>query len=160
MSLARTWRFSGGTHHATNRQSPASRPSVVGCNRREHNEGTVASEPASLQSTSTPPAGFRMPAEWEPHAATWLAWPHEESDWPGKLAAIPWLYAAMIRYLHRREPVHLLGNYLADESASREVLTKAGVDLRCVTSYVWRPARVWTRDSGPTFHLGPNGQIG
>src|SRR5205085_7511017 len=43
------------------------------------------------RNAATPAAlGFRMPAEWEPHAATWLAWPHEPRDWPGKLAPIPW----------------------------------------------------------------------
>ncbi|MFI5290562.1 MAG: agmatine deiminase family protein, partial [Polyangia bacterium] len=41
--------------------------------------------------------GFRMPAEWEPHAATWLAWPHEKSDWPGKFEPIPWVYGEVVR---------------------------------------------------------------
>jgi len=120
---------------------------------------TVASAPASLQSNSKPPAGFRMPAEWEPHAATWLAWPHEESDWPGKLAAIPWVYAEIIRHLHRREQVHLLVND-SNESAAREALTKAGVNLKRVEFHTWPTDRVWTRDSGPTFLLGPNSQKG
>ena len=52
--------------------------------------------------------GYRMPAEWEPHAATWLAWPHNASDWPGKFAAIPWVYAEIVRLLSAREVVHLL----------------------------------------------------
>ena len=69
-----------------------------------------------------------MPAEWEPHAATWLAWPHEESDWPGKLAAIPWVYTEIIRHLHRYEHVHLLVND-SNKSAAREALTKAGDEL-------------------------------
>ena len=49
-----------------------------------------------------------MPAEWEPHAATWLAWPHRESDWPGKFAAIPWVYAEIVRALTRHERVNLI----------------------------------------------------
>ena len=46
-----------------------------------------------------------MPAEWEPHAATWLAWPHNRTDWPGKFAAIPWVYAEIVRHLARVERV-------------------------------------------------------
>ena len=121
---------------------------------------TVASEPASFQTTLNLPAGFRMPAEWEPHSGTWLAWPHEESDWPGKLAAIPWVYAEIIRHLHRHEQVQLLVNNSANESAARDALNKAGVDLNRVSFYTWSTDRVWTRDSGPTFLLGPNDQKG
>ncbi|MBO0698671.1 MAG: agmatine deiminase family protein [Zavarzinella sp.] len=101
-----------------------------------------------------------MPAEWEPHAATWLAWPHQASDWPGKIAAIPWVYAEIVRHLHRRERVHILVNDRAKEAAARRVLTKAGVDFGNVTIHQWRTDRVWTRDSGPTFLLGPDGKKG
>ena len=52
--------------------------------------------------------GFRMPAEWEPHEATWIAWPHNRDDWPGKFAPIPWVYAEIVRHLSRVEPVHIL----------------------------------------------------
>ena len=57
-----------------------------------------------------PPATrqLRMPAEWEPHAATWIAWPHHEPDWPGKLAPIPWVYAEIVRALHVYERVEIL----------------------------------------------------
>ena len=55
-------------------------------------------------STHTPrELGYRMPAEWEPHEATWLAWPHNPEDWPGKFQAIPWLYAEIVRLLAARE---------------------------------------------------------
>jgi agmatine deiminase len=101
-----------------------------------------------------------MPAEWEPHAATWLAWPHEASDWPGKLAAIPWVYAEIVRHLHRREHVHILVNDGAKEAAARRALAKAGVDFARVTLHPWPTDRVWTRDSGPTFLLGPDGRRG
>ena len=51
--------------------------------------------------------GYRMPAEWEPHEATWLAWPHNPEDWPGKFQAIPWLYAEIVRLLAAHERVHI-----------------------------------------------------
>src|SRR5690348_13894831 len=50
----------------------------------------------------------RMPAEWEPHEATWIAWPHHEPDWPGKLGPIPWVYAEIVRVLHGHERVEIL----------------------------------------------------
>ena len=56
-----------------------------------------------------------MPAEWEPHAATWLAWPHYHDDWPGKFEPIPWVYAEIIRHLARHERVELIVNDAAAE---------------------------------------------
>ena len=63
--------------------------------------------------------GYRMPAEWEPHEATWIAWPHNRDDWPGKFPAIAWAYAEIVRHLHQAEPVHVLVN---DERAERQRL--------------------------------------
>ena len=59
-----------------------------------------------------------MPAEWEPHESTWIAWPHRRSDWPGKLPAIPWVYGEIVRWLHRSEPVNILVNDLKAGKAS------------------------------------------
>ena len=49
-----------------------------------------------------------MPAEWRPHEATWLAWPHNRDDWPGKIAAVYWVYAEIIRHLHQYELIRLI----------------------------------------------------
>src|SRR6266436_2670823 len=62
-----------------------------------------------------PPSGFRMPAEWEPHEATWIVWPHNQDDWPGKFATIPWVYAEIVRHLHQSEKVRILVNSPAGE---------------------------------------------
>jgi agmatine deiminase len=97
------------------------------------------------------PLGYRMPAEWEPHEATWIAWPHQRDDWPGKFGPVPWVYAEIVRYLHRGEQVHILVN---DEESGRDAsrkLRRAGVDLGRVTFYPFATDRVWTRDSGPIF---------
>jgi agmatine deiminase len=99
-----------------------------------------------------------MPAEWEPHAATWLAWPHQADDWPGKIEPIPWVSAEIVRHLHRHEHVHILVNDESGESVARQVLTRAMVELDRVTFHRWPTDRVWTRDSGPTFLLGPAGE--
>src|SRR5439155_1140969 len=68
--------------------------------RPDHRHVTHAMTPPDP--TATPASlGLRMPAEWEPHAATWLAWPHKRSDWPGKFSPIPWVYAEIVRALSR-----------------------------------------------------------
>ena len=81
-----------------------------------------------MTGADTPTAlGFRMPAEWEPHAATWLAWPHERRDWPGKLTTIPWVYAEVVRHLVGGERVRILVRDARTERAARRVLRRAGV---------------------------------
>ena len=93
----------------------------------------------------------RMPAEWEPHASTWLAWPHYRGDWPGKFEPIPWVYAEIIRHLGRHERVDLIVNSAASEKHARKVLTKASALSKNVRFHRWPTNRVWTRDSGCTF---------
>ena len=95
--------------------------------------------------------GFRMPAEWEKHAATWLAWPHETSDWPGKFAPIPWVYAEIVRHLSRVEKVRILIENKAAEQQARKVLQKAGADLSAVEFFHAQTDRSWTRDYCPMF---------
>jgi agmatine deiminase len=95
--------------------------------------------------------GWRMPAEWEPHEATWLAWPHERADWPGKLGAVVWVYAEIVRHLHQSERVHLLVNDDDMRRQARRLLRRAGVDLSRVQFFPFPTDRVWTRDSGPIF---------
>src|ERR1700744_5969000 len=92
-----------------------------------------------------------MPAEWAPHAATWLAWPHNSEDWPGKFQPIPWVYAEIVRHLTRVEDVAILVNDAAAEKRARGILQRAGANLGRVHFHPWRTDRVWTRDSGPIF---------
>jgi agmatine deiminase len=98
-----------------------------------------------------------LPAEWEPHEATWIAWPHHRNDWPGKFAAIPWVYVEIVRHLHQSEKVHLLVENAAAESRIRRILRRAGVDLNRIFFFSFPTDRVWTRDYGPQFVLGPDG---
>src|SRR5437660_395134 len=103
-----------------------------------------ASNPASLSC-------YRMPAEWEPHAATWLAWPHYKLDWPGKFEPIPWVYAEIIRYLSRNERVELIVKDVAAEKDARKILKRAHALNENVQFHRWPTNRVWTRDSGCAF---------
>ena len=98
-----------------------------------------------------PPAalGFALPAEWAPHRATWIAWPHNASDWPGKFATLPWVYGEIVRHLGRHERVHILVEGATHEAAARRLLARVGVAGERV-SFVRLPTdRVWMRDSGP-----------
>jgi agmatine deiminase len=102
--------------------------------------------------TSTPAAlGYRMPAEWEPHAATWLAWPHYQGDWPGKFEPIPWVYAEIIRQLASHERVEVIVKDASAEKQARKVLKRANALSDNVRFHRWPTNRVWTRDSGSTF---------
>jgi agmatine deiminase len=95
--------------------------------------------------------GYRMPAEWDRHDGTWMGWPHNASDWPGKFAAIPWIYAEIVRLLAQREKVHILVNGPAQERRAAGILSRAGADLGQVSFHPWETNRVWLRDSGPIF---------
>jgi agmatine deiminase len=92
-----------------------------------------------------------MPAEWEPHEATWLAWPHRLSDWPGKFAAIPWVYAEIVRKIAPGELIRLIATTARHEAQARRMLARAGVDLARVEFFRFPLDRGWTRDFGPIF---------
>jgi agmatine deiminase len=109
---------------------------------------------------ATPRAqGYRMPAEWEPHEATWLAWPHNPEDWPGKFPAIPWLYAEIVRLLAAHEDVHLVVEGASAESRIRSILERAGANLERVCFHCWPTDRSWTRDTGPIFVRNVEGEV-
>jgi agmatine deiminase len=92
-----------------------------------------------------------MPAEWEPHAATWLAWPHNHADWPEKFEPIPWVYTEIIRNLARHERVELIVNDAAAERRIRKLLDQANALSANVCFHRWPTNRVWMRDSGCIF---------
>jgi agmatine deiminase len=92
-----------------------------------------------------------MPAEWEPHAATWLAWPHNAADWPGRFHPIPWVYCDIIRHLSQVEDVHLLVQDAAAELRARGLLTRTGAQVHRLHFHQWPTNRIWMRDSGPIF---------
>ena len=94
---------------------------------------------------------YRMPAEWEPHEATWIAWPHNKEDWPGKFGPVPWIYADIVRCLVPGERVEILVNNAAAEAEARSMLQLTGVQLANVRFHLWPTDRVWLRDSGPIF---------
>jgi agmatine deiminase len=107
-----------------------------------------------LTKSHLPQMLYRMPAEWEKHTATWLAWPHFEGDWPGKFEPIQWVYAEIIRNLGRHERVDLIVPNRRTRLSTERVLKRANAWSRRVRLHTWPTDRVWTRDSGCTFTAG------
>lgn len=93
--------------------------------------------------------GYRMPAEWEPHAATWLAWPHEPSDWPGKFDAVPWVIAEIARHLQHAERIRLIVRDRGERVRAARALARSGVSLARVDFVTAATNRSWTRDFLP-----------
>ena len=92
-----------------------------------------------------------MPAEWERHEATWISWPANVTDWPGKFAPIPWVFGEIARKITGGETLRIIVNGPAHEGRARRVLKRAGVDLTRVEFFRWPTNRGWTRDMGPLF---------
>ncbi|MBU2228122.1 MAG: agmatine deiminase family protein [Proteobacteria bacterium] len=102
------------------------------------------------QQTTPAGLGFHMPAEWEPHEATWIGWPFHRSDWPGKIAPIPWVYGEIVRKIVPGEIVRIIVNERTERQA-RRLLGRVGADLSRVEFFHFPFDRGWTRDSGPLF---------
>lgn len=104
-----------------------------------------------MPQTASKPSAWRMPAEWEPHRATWLGWPHNKRDWPGKIGPVHWVYGEIVRKLAPGEMAHILVNDAAHEDKAWGVLARWGVDVTRVRFFRQPTDRGWTRDFGPIF---------
>jgi agmatine deiminase len=102
---------------------------------------------------------LRMPAEWEPHRATWISWPHHEPDWPGKIGPIPWVYAEIARVIADHEPVEILCHSDAVLESARVALDAHAVRRDRCALHVVPTDRVWLRDSAPTGVIDGSGRV-
>ena len=100
-----------------------------------------------------------MPAEWEPHRATWIAWPHHEPDWPGKLGPIPWVYAEIVRVLAEHEDVNVLCHNEQVRQSAAGALAAHHADTGRIHLHHVPTDRVWLRDSAPTTVLDQQGRV-
>jgi agmatine deiminase len=94
---------------------------------------------------------FRMPAEWERHDATWLCWPTNRNDWPGKMEPIPWVFAEMAKKLSAGEIVRIIVQSADHEKKVKRILQSADADLKRIEFFRFPTNRGWTRDMGPIF---------
>jgi agmatine deiminase len=118
----------------------------------------MRAKPQSVEQTPVA-LGFHMPAEWAPHQATWIAWPHQRADWPDRFGPIPWVYAEIVRHLHASEEVRILINGPHGENSARAVLERTKLDWTRIVFHDIATDRVWTRDSGPAFVKSGTGEI-
>jgi agmatine deiminase len=129
------------------------------------NTRAAAQAPPSVHPRTAAPAHsrtdrpFRMPAEWEPHRATWISWPHHEPDWPGKLGPISWVYAEIARVLAGHETVEILCHSLDVMEGARLALEAHGVAKDRVVLHEVPTDRVWLRDSAPTGVFDAAGRV-
>jgi len=129
-------------------------PAVIAANAAIIAANAAITAAKSAERSNAPAPRVRMPAEWERHEATWIAWPHHEPDWPGKLGPIPWVYAEIVRALAPFERVEILCHNESVREQARHALTMHEVDPATYRLHVQPSDRVWLRDSGPTgVHL-------
>lgn len=102
---------------------------------------------------------YRMPAEWEQHEGTWLAWPHRRSDWPGKMNPIPWVYSEIVRVLSRHERVNIVVADREMQHRAHVICARAHADMAQVRFLIHPTNRSWLRDSGPIFAQQPDGDL-
>ena len=115
-------------------------------------KGVAAAGPPPAAPAKTPASeSYCLPAEWEPHEATWIGWPHNTTDWPGRFAPIPWVYGEIARLLARGETVETLVASRAHEATARRILERVGANLSNIRFHRLPTDRGWTRDFGPAF---------
>lgn len=102
---------------------------------------------------------YRIPAEWEPHEATWIGWPHNKSDWPGKFTPIPWVYGEIVRYISRGEKVRIFVEDKKHREKAEQVLKSVDADFNNIEFQIHKTDRGWLRDSGPAFVKDEKGEI-
>jgi agmatine deiminase len=101
--------------------------------------------------------GWRWPAEWEPHAATWIAWPHNPETWPGRLERAEAAFAEIARALEGRESLCILVSDAPREERARRVLAAAGVPETGISYRRIPTDDAWLRDTGPIFLVAHSG---
>ncbi|HQF43836.1 MAG TPA: agmatine deiminase family protein [Ignavibacteriaceae bacterium] len=94
---------------------------------------------------------YRLPAEWEYHESTWIGWPANKQDWPGKFQPIPWVYGEIVRYISREEKVRIIVQSKEHQKKAEAVLKAVGVDFSNIDFFKLATNRNWLRDAGPQF---------
>jgi agmatine deiminase len=101
---------------------------------------------------------FRLPAEWETHEATWIGWPANKGDWPGKFQPIPWVYGEIVRYISRGEKVRIIIQSKAHQKKAESVLKAVDAEFNNIEFFKLETNRNWLRDAGPQFVKGEKGE--
>jgi len=102
--------------------------------------------------------GYYFPAEFAPHIATWLSWPHKEASWPGKIHTIFPYYCRFIQELALSEKVCINVNDEKMKAFAIEQLTISGTSLQNIEFFFHPTNDAWCRDHGPAFLINPDGK--
>jgi agmatine deiminase len=102
---------------------------------------------------------FRLPAEWEIHEATWIGFPHNKEDWPGKFSPIPYVYAEIVRIISQGEIVRILVENDSHEKKARKILKSVGLAFDNIEFYKIKTNRNWLRDAGPHLVKDSAGKV-
>lgn len=92
-----------------------------------------------------------MPAEWHPHEATWISWPHQKGDWPGKMNAVSFVYTEIVKFLSRGEKVRIIVQSAMHQRKVASILQSIPLDNSQIEFFICETDRGWLRDSGPAF---------
>ena len=109
--------------------------------------------------SDSPAVRYRLPAEWEPHSATWLVWPQNASDWPGKFSGIKRVYREIASHLSESEKVKVIVDPGGTQKRAEGFLREESTDLASVEFYECPTDRSWIRDSGPFFVRNDSGEL-
>jgi agmatine deiminase len=99
--------------------------------------------------------GYRFPAEWEKHSATWLSWPHKEESWPGKIKSIYSIYSRFIKTVAELEIVNININDEKTKTEAEQYLNREGADMSRIKFHFHPTNDAWCRDHGPAFLINP-----
>ncbi len=102
---------------------------------------------------------FRLPAEWEKHEATWIGWPFNKEDWPGKFQPIPWVFAEIVKKISEGELVYILIQDETHQNLATQTLKKISVDFNQIIFVHQKTDRNWLRDSAPFFVKDERGKV-
>jgi len=94
---------------------------------------------------------YRMPAEWEPQKSTWIAWPHNKEDWPGKFDEIPWVFSKIVTILSKHQSVNILVKNRSEKKIAVSFLNALGAKMKNIKLIICKTDRAWTRDFLPIF---------
>ncbi len=125
--------------------------------QQQHTEKTF-SVPTFFDFKTPKKSGYYFPAEFAPHSATWLSWPHKEASWPGKIETIYAPYTAFIKAVSQGESVHINVNNENMKADAAARLEKAGVDMNKIAFYLHPTNDAWCRDHGPAFLINPQAE--
>ena len=119
----------------------------------------VKSENSNVKENFPIELGYRIPAEWEKHEATWIGWPHNREDWPGKIAPIFWAYGEIVKKISEGEKVYIIVESKEQQKKAMKILRDVNAGAESIKFFILKTDRGWMRDTGPAFVKNDSGEV-